>query len=159
MQVRLDEAEQAALKGGKKTIAKLEQRLREVEGELDGEQRRHQESVKNLAKADRSTRELQFQIDENKKNADRLTDLVDKLQTKIKTYKRQVEEAEELANTNLTKFRQVQHQLEDAEERADVAENSLSKLRSKSRAGTLAPGGLAPSASSHVLRSASTRGF
>jgi transcription elongation GreA/GreB family factor len=31
MQVRLDEAEQAALKGGKKTIAKLETRIRELE--------------------------------------------------------------------------------------------------------------------------------
>jgi hypothetical protein len=36
LQVRLDDAEQAALKGGKKTIAKLETRLREVESGLDG---------------------------------------------------------------------------------------------------------------------------
>merc|ERR1712055_736356 len=41
LQVRVDEAEAAALKGGKKTIAKLETRVRELEGELDGEQRRH----------------------------------------------------------------------------------------------------------------------
>merc|ERR1712168_292948 len=40
LQVRVDEAEAAALKGGKKTIAKLETRVRELEGELDGEQRR-----------------------------------------------------------------------------------------------------------------------
>ena len=33
MQGRLDDAEQAALKGGKKTIAKLEQRIRELESE------------------------------------------------------------------------------------------------------------------------------
>jgi len=31
MQVRLEDAEQAALKGGKKTIAKLEARIREIE--------------------------------------------------------------------------------------------------------------------------------
>ena len=92
-------------KGGKKAIAKLEGRLREVETELDGEQRRHQDTVKNLAKADRRTRELAFQIDEDKKNQDRLQDLCDKLQQKIKTCKRQVEEAEELANVNLAKYR------------------------------------------------------
>lgn len=62
MQGRLDEAEQAAMKGGKKVIAKLEQRVREVEQELDGEQRRHQEAGKNLAKQDRRIRELQFQV-------------------------------------------------------------------------------------------------
>ena len=74
---------------------------------FDGVQRQHQESVKNLAKADRRQRELQFQIDEDKKNAERLQDLADKLQQKIKTYKRQVEEAEDLANANLAKYRQV----------------------------------------------------
>jgi chromosome segregation ATPase len=140
MQARLEEAEAAALRGGKKQIEKLEGRLREVEAELDVEQRRHQESVKNLAKADRRQRELQFQIDEDKKNAERLTDLCDKLQQKLKTYKRQVEEAEELANSNLSKYRQLCHQLEDAEERAEAAEQGLVKVRSKSRAGTLAPG-------------------
>ncbi len=40
---------------------------------------------------------------------------------------------EELANLNLQKYRQLQHQMEDAEERADMAENSLSKLRAKNR--------------------------
>ena len=62
IQVRLDEAEAAALKGGKKVIAKLEQRVRELESELDGEQRRYQDANKNLGKADRRVRELQFQV-------------------------------------------------------------------------------------------------
>jgi chromosome segregation ATPase len=35
MQVRIEEAEQAALKGGKKTIAKLEARIREIESGAD----------------------------------------------------------------------------------------------------------------------------
>lgn len=34
-----------------------------------------------------------FQCEEDRKNSDRLTELVDKLQVKIKVYKRQVEEA------------------------------------------------------------------
>ncbi|EPB79755.1 myosin head [Ancylostoma ceylanicum] len=156
MQVRLDEAEAAALKGGKKVIAKLEQRVREVESELDAEQRRYQDANKNLGKADRRVRELQFQVDEDKKNFERLQDLIDKLQNKLKTQKRQIEEAEELANLNLQKYRQIQHQLEDAEERADVAENSLSKMRAKSRSSaSVAPAGLQTSQSATVMRSAS----
>ena len=73
------------------------------------------------------------QAEEDRKNMERMQDLVEKLQAKIKTYKRQVEEAEEIAAMNLAKYRKVQHELEDAEERADVAEGSLGKVRSKNR--------------------------
>lgn len=62
MQVRLDEAEAAALKGGKKIIAKLEQRIRDLEQECDSEQRRSQEASKSLTKQERRVRELQFQV-------------------------------------------------------------------------------------------------
>ncbi|XP_052774021.1 myosin heavy chain, striated muscle-like isoform X10 [Mya arenaria] len=131
--VRLDEAESQALKGGKKMIAKLEQRVRELESEYDNEQRRHAETQKNMRKADRRMKELAFQADEDRKNQERLQELIDKLQNKIKTYKRQVEEAEEVAAINLAKYRKVQNELEDAEERADSAENALQKLRVKNR--------------------------
>lgn len=43
------------------------------------------------------------------------------------------EEAEEIAAINLAKYRKVQHELEEAEERADMAENTLAKLRAKNR--------------------------
>merc|ERR1719291_1313211 len=39
LQVRLDEAEQVALKGGRKQVQKLEARMRELENELESEQR------------------------------------------------------------------------------------------------------------------------
>ncbi|KAI3381133.1 hypothetical protein SNEBB_007545 [Seison nebaliae] len=133
LQVRLDEAEANALKGGKRIIAKLEQRIREVETELENEQRIHQETAKAAHKAERRVKELMFQMEEDRKNQERLQDLVEKLNQKIKTYKRQVEEAEEIAAMNLAKYRKVQHELEDAEERADMAENQLSKLRAKNR--------------------------
>lgn len=97
LQVRLDEAEANALKGGKKAIQKLEQRVRELENELDGEQRRHADAQKNLRKTERRIKELSFQSEEDRKNHERMQDLVDKLQQKIKTYKRQIEEAVSVA--------------------------------------------------------------
>ena len=39
-QNRVDEAEQNALKGGKKAMAKMETRIRELESEMDAENRR-----------------------------------------------------------------------------------------------------------------------
>merc|ERR1712119_170336 len=75
-QSRLDESEQSALKGGKKAIAKMETRIRELESELDAENRR---------------------LGDAKKNQERMQALIDQLQGKIKSYKKQIEEAEEIA--------------------------------------------------------------
>ncbi|XP_054026742.1 myosin-1B-like isoform X2 [Dryobates pubescens] len=133
LQHRLDEAEQLALKGGKKQIQKLEARVRELEGEVDAEQKRSAEAVKGVRKYERRVKELTYQSEEDRKNVLRLQDLVDKLQMKVKSYKRQAEEAEELSNVNLSKFRKIQHELEEAEERADIAESQVNKLRTKSR--------------------------
>uniref|UniRef100_A0A673L297 Myosin heavy chain, fast skeletal muscle-like n=1 Tax=Sinocyclocheilus rhinocerous TaxID=307959 RepID=A0A673L297_9TELE len=133
LQHRLDEAESLALKGGKKQLQKLEARVRELEGEVEAEQRRSAEAVKGVRKYERRVKELTYQTEEDKKNIIRLQDLVDKLQLKVKAYKRQSEDAEEQANTHLTRFRKVQHELEEAQERADIAESQVNKLRAKSR--------------------------
>ncbi|XP_067403820.1 myosin heavy chain, skeletal muscle, adult-like [Emydura macquarii macquarii] len=133
LQLRLDEAEQLALKGGKKQMQKLEARVRELEGEVENEQKRSADAIKGVRKYERRVKELTYQTEEDRKNVFRLQDLVDKLQMKVKAYKRQAEEAEELSNVNLTKFRKIQHELEEAEERADVAESQVNKLRVKSR--------------------------
>ncbi|XP_078081479.1 myosin-4-like [Mustelus asterias] len=133
LQHRLDEAEQLAMKGGKKQLQKLEARVRELENELEAEQKRGADAVKGVRKYERRVKELTYQSEEDRKNVLRLQDLVDKLQLKVKAYKRQCEETEEQANIHLSKFRKVQHELEEAEERADIAESQVNKLRSKSR--------------------------
>uniref|UniRef100_G1KIW2 Myosin heavy chain 4 n=1 Tax=Anolis carolinensis TaxID=28377 RepID=G1KIW2_ANOCA len=116
LQHRLDEAEQLALRGGKKQLQKLEARVC---------MRRGCQALCVRAGNDFA--------EEDKKNVFRLQDLVDKLQLKVKAYKRQAEEAEELANSNLSRCRKAQHELEEAEERADIAESQVNKLRAKSR--------------------------
>ncbi|KAE8577318.1 hypothetical protein XENTR_v10004526 [Xenopus tropicalis] len=133
LQHRLDEAEQLAMKGGKKQLQKLEARVRELENELDAEQKRSSDAVKGVRKYERRVKELSYQSEEDKKNVFRLQDLVDKLQLKVKAYKRQSEEVEEQANVHLSRFRKAQHELEEAEERADIAESQVNKLRVKTR--------------------------
>merc|ERR1711950_12172 len=90
---RLADANDAAMRGGKSAMAKLESKIKE----------------------------LQFQNDEDRKNQDRMSDLASKLQGKIKTYKKQIEEAEEIAALNLAKFRKAQQELEETEDRAEMA--------------------------------------
>uniref|UniRef100_A0A3P8WXF1 Myosin-7 n=1 Tax=Cynoglossus semilaevis TaxID=244447 RepID=A0A3P8WXF1_CYNSE len=133
LQHRLDEAEQIALKGGKKQVQKLEARVRELENEVELEQKKSSESVKAVRKCERRIKELTYQTEEDRKNIARLQDLVDKLQLKVKAYKRAAEESEEQANVHLGKFRKLQHELDEAEERADIAESQVNKLRAKSR--------------------------
>uniref|UniRef100_I3KU01 Myosin heavy chain, fast skeletal muscle n=1 Tax=Oreochromis niloticus TaxID=8128 RepID=I3KU01_ORENI len=131
LQHRLDEAENLALKGGKKQLQKLEARVRELEGEVELEQKRAADAIKGVRKYERRIKELTYQTEEDKKTVLRLQDLVDKLQLKVKAYKRQNEEAEEQANVHLAKLRKVQHELEEAQERADIAESQVNKMRAK----------------------------
>uniref|UniRef100_A0A452TF54 Myosin-7B n=1 Tax=Ursus maritimus TaxID=29073 RepID=A0A452TF54_URSMA len=133
LQARLEEAEQAALRGGKKQVQKLEAKVRELEAELDAEQKKHAEALKGVRKHERRVKELAYQAEEDRKNLARMQDLVDKLQSKVKSYKRQFEEAEQQASTNLAKYRKAQHELDDAEERADMAETQANKLRARTR--------------------------
>jgi len=121
--------EDQALRHGKKIIAKLEERVRAMEGELGMTQMRFAEAHKGALKSDRRIKEMQFTADENRKNMERMTDLIDKLQAKTRTYKKQIEDAEEIAALNLAKFRKAQQQLEEAEERTQSAENHMGRLR------------------------------
>ncbi|XP_029363577.1 myosin-16-like [Echeneis naucrates] len=134
--LKLEEAEQQALKAGKRTIQKLETRIKELENELDQEQKRHVETVKNLRKGERRVKELTFQTEEDHKTNERMQELVEKLQNKLKSYKRQIEDAEEQANSSLSKYRKTVHELDDAEERAEMAEMALNKMRTRNRAST-----------------------
>merc|ERR1712193_544815 len=100
-QNRVDEAEQNALKGGKKAMSKMESRIKE----------------------------LTYTQEEDRKNHERMQALIDQLQGKIKSYKKQIEEAEEIAALNLAKYRQVQGNLQQSGERADLNEQALAKMK------------------------------
>ena len=129
---RLTEANDIASKSGRAAMAKLESRIRELEIELGGSQSKTSDTFKGFQKAERRIKELQFQLDEDHKNQDRMSELAGKLQQKIKTYKKQIEEAEEIAALNLAKYRKAQQELEEAEERSKLAGNSLSIARAAS---------------------------
>lgn len=138
-QLKLDEAETNALKGGKKAMNKMETRIRELQSELEAENRRFSDAQKNLRRTERKIKEITYSSDEDRKNHERMQALIDQLQLKIKTYKKQIEEAEEIAALNLAKFRQTQATLQESEERADLNEQALAKYKAKGRASSMAP--------------------
>merc|ERR1712051_120191 len=139
LQARLDDAEQNALKGGKKAMGKMDTRIRELESELDAENRRMADAQKGMRKSERKIKELTYQQDEDRKNHERMQGLIDQLQGKIKSYKKQIEEAEEIAALNLAKFRQTMTTMASSQEAADVSEQALAKLRTRARSSSVAP--------------------
>merc|ERR1719397_1936187 len=132
-QARADEAEINALKGGKKAIAKMDTRIRELESELDAESRRMGDASKNLRKSERRIKELSFAADEDRKNHERMQALIDQLQGKVKSYKKQIEEAEEIAAPNLAKYRKVAGALGDAEASADANEQAMAMRKARAK--------------------------
>jgi len=131
--VRLENVEANTLVTTKRMVSKLECRVNEVEGELDEERRRHQETIKILKKKERNVKELVMQCEEDHKNIQILQETLDKTYEKVNMYKRQIGEQESISQTNLTRVRRFQRELESAEERAENAEANLSMVRAKHR--------------------------
>merc|ERR1712235_107444 len=127
-----DEAEQVALKGGKKHQQKLESRCRELESELESEQRRSADNIKIVRKLERKLKETLY-ANEDRKNLTRLASAADKLQSKMKSYKKASEEATESANQAMSKFRKLTNELDEATERAEMAEAAVNKAISKAK--------------------------
>merc|ERR1719435_501700 len=134
---RADEAEVNALKGGRKAMIKMETRIRELESELDAENRRNGDISKNLRKSERTIKELTFAGDEDKKNHERMQALIDQLQGKVKSYKKQIEEAEDIAALNLAKYRKVAGALGDAAAEADANEQAAAMRKARARSASL----------------------
>jgi len=126
-QNRCDEAEQNALKGGKKAISTMESRIRELESELNAENRRSADAQKNLRKSERLIKELSYTQEEDRKNHERMQAMIDNMQQKIKSYKKQIDEAEAIAGLNLAKYKQVQANLAVRGEEADAAEHARAR--------------------------------
>jgi len=114
-------------------IVKLEQRIGELEQDLDIEQRHHQEALKEVRKNDRRLKEIINQAEEEKRSQTRMQELLDKLESKLKVYKRQLEEAEAIAAGCVGKNRKMQLELETAEERVAQAEEQLGKFKDNKR--------------------------
>ena len=133
--LKAEEASAQAAFAAQQMPAKLEAKAREIELELNRTVQMSADYHKQVTKADRKVKELLFQSEENAKNQERITDLVDKLQQKIKSYKKQIEEAEEIAAINLAKYRKAQQELEEAEERSKMAEDGVIKYKGQ-RAGS-----------------------
>merc|ERR1719376_620631 len=84
LQTSLEEAEAIALRSGKKLVAKMETRIRDLENDLNTESKRHSETMNNAIRHERQAKELELQTEEDQKNMKRLQEMVEKLSNKVK---------------------------------------------------------------------------
>ena len=133
LQNKLMESEEQLMKDGKRLAEKLEQKIHELEMELDAEQRRYRDTLKEMRKCERRAKEASCQQEQEKHSQAHLHEVIEQLQKKLRLYRKQAEEAEEIAAMNLGKYRNVQYELEDLSERADQAENEIAKVRARRR--------------------------
>ena len=70
----------------------MEQRVHELESDLEAEQHRHSETVKAMRRQERRMKELAVQLDDDRHSQDKLHEIIEKLHAKLKSYKRHAEE-------------------------------------------------------------------
>merc|ERR1711878_120494 len=85
MQSRVDEAQTQALKGGKKAMTKMDTRIRELESELDAENRRMADAQKNMRKSERKIKELSYQQDEDRQAQNSVADATERADSNEQT--------------------------------------------------------------------------
>jgi len=135
---RAEDAEGSQGKGLKAAIRKLEQRIIELESDLDTEARKAAEAVKVGRKAEKKAKELQMQMEDDAKAVSAANANAAKLAEKLNKMRLNLDEAENAAATNASKYKKAIAELEDAEERCEAAEVALQKARARARTASTA---------------------
>ena len=112
---------------------KLEARCRELEAELQNENRKASENTKLSRKIDRKLKTTIYDNEEDKKTLERLNEQAEVLAGKMKVYKKANEAALEQANNAMGNYRKLITDLDEASERAEMAEDAVNRARNKQK--------------------------
>merc|ERR1712034_106756 len=105
----------------------------------DTEGRRSADVAKQARKADKKVKELQFQLEDEKRAVANNVEAAEKLNQKVNVYRLKVEELEgKIASLN-SKYKKAAIELKEADERGNSAEQALQKLRARTRSASQAP--------------------
>jgi myosin heavy subunit len=133
LQVKLEESESGGGRGVKAQIRKLEQRIMELESDLDTEARKSADVLKQARKADKRVKEVEFALEDERKASEKAHDGLEKMGSKMKNMRLALEDAEAQVSALQTKYKKSTLQLEEAEERCETAEGALQKARQRAK--------------------------
>lgn len=92
-QARLDASEQMSVTGGKAAWSRLEQRVGELEIDLEGERSKSLEKEKGQRKQERKIQDMDIHLAEQQDMQMKLGELCEKMQFKIRSYKKHLDDA------------------------------------------------------------------
>merc|ERR550532_2757629 len=72
IQTKIEDSENATARNGKKQMQRMEERIRELVCQIDDEERRKADSLKNLRKTERGVKEYIYRSGEDQKNSERI---------------------------------------------------------------------------------------
>merc|ERR1712072_947394 len=134
LQGQLEAAEEAGGKTLKNQIKKLEQRIMDLESDLDTEGRKSAQVVKAARKSDMRVKDLEMQLVEEKKANEKVTAAADSLTDKLRKIRLNLEATEQEKSAILAKYKRAAGELNEAEQRSEAAEAALQKQRQRTRA-------------------------
>merc|ERR1712183_925657 len=79
LQVKLEESESGGGRGVKAQIRRLEQRIMELESDLDTKARKSADVLKQARKADKRVKEVEFALDDERKASEKAHDGLEKM--------------------------------------------------------------------------------
>jgi len=133
--VALEEAESGGSRSIKAQMRKLENKINELESDLDTEARKSANVLKQTRKAEKRVKEVEAALEDEKRSSKASYDNFELVTNKMKLIRIQLEDAEAQIDALQSKCKKAELQAEESEERAASAEAALSKARQRAKAG------------------------
>merc|ERR1711990_268976 len=125
LQERLTEQEEFNQKGGKRTISRLQDDIRDLESKVENKRKDNADLTKNLKKMERKLKESTMVLEEDKKFLSKQQEEYESNQIRIRKMKREFEEIESAVMKFNSKGRKLAQDLLDVEEKVEHAETTL----------------------------------
>ncbi|XP_055708521.1 myosin heavy chain, non-muscle [Phlebotomus papatasi] len=133
LKAKLAEIETAQRTKIKATIAGLENKIANLEEQLESEAKERLQQQKNNRKMDKKLKEYSMNIEDERRHADQYKEQIEKLNNRMKTLKRNLDEAEEEVQKEKAQKRKAQRELEDMLESHEALTRENNSLKTKIR--------------------------
>jgi len=128
---KLADMESSLRSRSKNTIATLEQKVANLEIQLDEEAKERQQLTKASRRNDKKTKDLLMQIEEERAHTESYKQQVEKANQRVKNMKRQLDESEEEVTRLNANKRKIQRDLDENMEQLEISQREVGQLRQR----------------------------
>jgi myosin protein heavy chain len=133
LKAKLQDLEASMGKKIKSATTQMESKLAQLEEQIDSEARERNAATKAARRAEKKIKELNMQVEDERRHADQYKEQVDKANLKNKNLKRQLDEAEDECTRINGQKRKVQRELDEMSETNEALQREISSLKTRAR--------------------------